>query len=76
MRVQARVRRLLARALAATGDYLEEEPYCAYVPRTLRKATGDEHVSNTPNTVKHPVQKTGFPLPPEVRTATAERAPA
>lgn len=52
-----------ARALAATGDYLEEEPYCAYVPRTLRKATGDEHVSNTPNTVKHPVQKPASPCP-------------
>ena len=27
-----------ARALAATGDYLQEEPYCAYVPRKLRDA--------------------------------------
>ena len=25
-----------ARALSATGDYMEEEPYCAYVPRALR----------------------------------------
>jgi heme b synthase len=25
-----------ARAYAATGDYLAEEPYCTYVPRTLR----------------------------------------
>jgi AdoMet-dependent heme synthase len=25
-----------ARALSATGDYLAEEPYCAYVPRALR----------------------------------------
>jgi heme b synthase len=25
-----------ARALSATGDYLAEEPYCAYVPRSLR----------------------------------------
>lgn len=29
-----------ARALAATGDYLAEEPYCAYVPRALRDAEG------------------------------------
>ena len=26
-----------ARALSATGDYMEEEPYCAYVPRAWRK---------------------------------------
>ena len=26
-----------ARALAATGDYLAEEPYCAYVPQRLRE---------------------------------------
>ena len=25
-----------ARALSATGDYLAEEPYCAYIPRKLR----------------------------------------
>lgn len=25
-----------ARALAATGDYLAEEPYCAYIPRALQ----------------------------------------
>lgn len=25
-----------ARALSATGDYMEEEPYCAYVPRSMR----------------------------------------
>ena len=25
-----------ARALAATGDYMAEEPYCAYVPEVLR----------------------------------------
>lgn len=25
-----------ARALAATGDYLAEEPYCAYIPKKLR----------------------------------------
>ena len=30
-----------ARALSATGDYMEEEPYCAYVPRKLR-AEGEE----------------------------------
>lgn len=27
-----------ARALAATGDYMEEEPYCAYVPKKYREA--------------------------------------
>ena len=26
-----------ARALAATGDYLAEEPYCAYIPRALQR---------------------------------------
>jgi radical SAM protein with 4Fe4S-binding SPASM domain len=30
-----------ARALAATGDYLNEEPYCAYMPHALgRNAEG------------------------------------
>lgn len=27
-----------ARALSATGDYMEEEPYCAYIPRKWRDA--------------------------------------
>ncbi|MFJ8529412.1 TIGR04053 family radical SAM/SPASM domain-containing protein [Bacillus sp. NPDC094106] len=26
-----------ARAYAVTGDYLESEPYCVYIPKTLRK---------------------------------------
>lgn len=30
-----------ARALSATGDYMEEEPYCAYVPRALRAGQGE-----------------------------------
>ncbi len=30
-----------ARALSATGDYMEEEPYCAYVPRALRVEQAD-----------------------------------
>jgi AdoMet-dependent heme synthase len=29
-----------ARALAATGDYMAEEPYCVYEPKKLRKAGG------------------------------------
>ncbi|MCH4183893.1 MAG: radical SAM protein [Eggerthellaceae bacterium] len=31
-----------ARALSATGDYLAEEPYCAYIPRSLRVAQSDQ----------------------------------
>ena len=31
-----------ARALATTGDYLAEEPYCAYTPRKLREAEGED----------------------------------
>ena len=31
-----------ARALAATGDYLSEEPYCAYVPQRARQLVLDE----------------------------------
>lgn len=27
-----------ARALSATGDYLEEEPYCAYIPKKMRES--------------------------------------
>ena len=38
-----------ARALAATGDYLAEEPYCAYVPRKVaRKRVLDEIQSGFP----------------------------
>ncbi len=29
-----------ARAYAKTGDYLAEEPYCAYIPKALRDAAG------------------------------------
>ncbi len=35
-----------ARALSATGDYLEEEPYCAYVPQAMR--TGDSAPAAAP----------------------------
>ncbi len=31
-----------ARAYAVTGDYLEEEPFCAYLPFKIRKAGGGE----------------------------------
>ena len=38
-----------ARALAATGDYLAEEPYCAYVPRkVVRQRVLDEIQSGFP----------------------------
>lgn len=38
-----------ARALAATGDYLAEEPYCAYVPRAIaRQRVLDEIQSGFP----------------------------
>ena len=38
-----------ARALAATGDYLAEEPYCAYVPRKIaRQRVLDEIQSGFP----------------------------
>lgn len=29
-----------ARALSATGDYLAEEPYCAYIPKRMREKEG------------------------------------
>lgn len=31
-----------ARAYAVTGDYLEEEPFCSYVPKNKRKSIGRE----------------------------------
>ena len=38
-----------ARALAATGDYLAEEPHCAYVPRkAVRRRVLDEILSGYP----------------------------
>lgn len=38
-----------ARALAATGDYLAEEPYCAYVPKSIvRQRVLDEIQSGFP----------------------------
>lgn len=40
-----------ARALAATGDYMEEEPYCAYVPkryRELGKKANAHRISSEP----------------------------
>ena len=50
-----------ARALAATGDYLAEEPYCAYVPRKVaRKRVLDEIQS-------------GFPLAHDPYTILAQR---
>ncbi len=50
-----------ARALASTGDYLAEEPYCAYVPRAVvRERVLDEIQS-------------GFPLELHPYTALAER---
>lgn len=35
-----------ARALSATGDYMDEEPYCAYIPRSMR--TEDESDGSIP----------------------------
>ena len=50
-----------ARALAATGDYLAEEPYCAYVPKTVaRKQVLDEIQS-------------GFPIEPDPYSALAKK---
>ncbi len=50
-----------ARALAATGDYLDEEPYCAYVPKKYaQKIVLDE--------IQH-----GFPLASDPLPALAER---
>ena len=37
-----------ARALSATGDYMEEEPYCSYVPRSLRTEGQDDGTLKMP----------------------------
>ena len=50
-----------ARALAATGDYLAEEPYCAYIPRAVAR----EHVLDE--------IQSGFPLELDPYTALSER---
>lgn len=50
-----------ARALAATGDYLAEEPYCAHIPqKVLRQQVLDEIQS-------------GFPLAPDPYGVLAQR---
>ena len=50
-----------ARALAATGDYLAEEPYCAYVPKSIvRQRVLDEIQS-------------GFPIEPDPYGRLSER---
>ena len=34
-----------SRAYAVTGDYLEEDPYCTYLPGTVGKITGTDNIS-------------------------------
>ena len=50
-----------ARALAATGDYLAEEPYCAYVPREVARERVLDEIQS------------GFPLESDPYGVLAER---
>ena len=50
-----------ARALAATGDYLAEEPYCAYIPRAVARERVLDEIQS------------GFPLELDPYTALSER---
>ena len=50
-----------ARALAATGDYLAEEPYCAYVPRKVARQRVLDEIQS------------GFPLASDPYGTLAER---
>ncbi|GAE24847.1 radical SAM domain heme biosynthesis protein [Halalkalibacter wakoensis JCM 9140] len=36
-----------SRAYAITGDYMESEPYCVYIPKTLRKQKSEKHRSRS-----------------------------